>query len=479
MQGRKENQNKLFYSVTLDRLVPVDHPVRRIAEVLDLSFLYKETREYYSHEGKPSIDPVVLFKLYLLGYFFGIQSERRLFREVQVNLAYRWYLGYDLDEELPDHSVMTKSRYRFPVEVFERLFKRIVQLCKEKGLISGEYQFVDSSIVQADASRESYRAKLKVEQEYLNELSQADDRQPAFEGRVFDGNLDPEQMGKRRRRKKKNDHLQSSTDPDAELISRTGKGSSIPSYKAHLCVDRKRRVILAVDGSKSSDDDMSKVHSLFTNSLFAAGKKPKTVVADSHYGGIEALKYYQDQNVKTCITPRISDNLGGRFRNTDFTVIENGAEVECPAGHRAQRKTSTGNRTQFRWPPRLCNACPLKTQCTTSSHGRVVGFYKGPYFDRARTLVASAEGKKLLRARQIIVEGVIGEAKNLHLLKRCRYRGLERFRLQLFLTASAINLKRLLKAGGKTIGTAANAASRCIDTHFQVSNVFLGQPSRV
>ena len=168
MQGRRDNESKLFYSVTLSRLVPVDHPVRRISEVLDLSFLYTETRQYYSHEGKPSVDPVVLFKLYLIGYFFGIPSERRLFREVQVNLAYRWYLGYDLDEEIPDHSVMTKSRYRFPVEVFERLFKRIIQLCKEKGLISGDYHFVDSSIVQADASRESFRPKLKGEQEYLN-----------------------------------------------------------------------------------------------------------------------------------------------------------------------------------------------------------------------------------------------------------------------------------------------------------------------
>jgi len=126
MQGRKEKQQKLFYSASIERLVPQDHPVRRIQEVLDLRFLYKDTREYYSHEGKPSIDPVVLFKLYVLGYFFGIPSERRLFREVQVNLAYRWYLGYDLDEPIPDHSIMTKSRYRFPPAVFERLFKHMI-----------------------------------------------------------------------------------------------------------------------------------------------------------------------------------------------------------------------------------------------------------------------------------------------------------------------------------------------------------------
>lgn len=475
MQGRKDNESKLFYSVTLSRLVPVDHPVRRISEVLDLSFLYTETRQYYSHEGKPSVDPVVLFKLYLIGYFFGIPSERRLFREVQVNLAYRWYLGYDLDEEIPDHSVMTKSRYQFPVEVFERLFKRIIQLCKEKGLISGDYHFVDSSIVQADASRESFRPKLKGEQEYLNGLSQAEDPKPTIQGHIFDGNLDPEKMGKRRRRDKKNDRLESSTDPEAELISRPGKGSSIPSYKAHFSVDRKARVILAVDGSKASDDDMSKVHSLFTSSLFAAGKKPKIIVADSHYGGIEALKYYQDQNVQTCINPRIPDNLEGRFRNTAFTVIQGGEQMECPAGHRGKKQTDNLYRFQFHWPRGLCNTCELKTQCTQSINGRIVSFYKGPYFDQARSLVASEKGKRLLRARQIIVEGVIGEAKNLHLLKRCRYRSLDRFRVQLFLTASALNLKRLLKMAGKKIGTAANAASGYVHTLLSGSNPLVPQ----
>ena len=115
--------------------------------------------------------------------------------------------------------------------------------------------------------------------------------------------------------------------------------------------------------------------------------------------------------------------------------------MQCPAGHRVERQTNDLYRLQFQWPEALCNACQLKAQCTRSSHGRIVSFYKGHYFDRARSLATSDKGKKLLRARQIIVEGVSGEAKNLHLLKRCRYRSLERFRVQLFLTASAVNLR--------------------------------------
>lgn len=463
MQGKKEEQQKLFYTIGLDRLVPADHPVRKIKDVLDLRFLYGETREYYSTEGKPSIDPVVLFKLYLLGYLFGIPSERRLFREVQVNLAYRWYLGYDLDEPVPDHSIMTKSRHRFSSAVFERVFKHIVRLCREKGLISGDYYFLDSSIVRADASKESFRTKLRTEKEYLEELQDGEKPRNNFRGHIFDGKVDPEKMGKRRRKAKKNDRLKSSSDPDAELMSRNGS-SSLPSYKAHFCVDRRRRVILSVDGSKASDDDLTKVHTLFTNSMFVAGKAPHTVVADSHYGGIEALKYFQDQGIQTCINPRIHDNSEGRFRNTDFKVIEEGEELECPAGHRARRQTNNIFRIQFHWPKHLCNTCALKERCTRTNHGRLVSFYKGKYFATAQTLAQSQTGRKLLRARQIIVEGVIGEAKNFHLLSRCRYRRLHRFRIQLFLTAAAINLKRLMKDRSKKVGSCAIAAAAPIVT---------------
>ncbi len=143
-------------------------------------------------------------------------------------------------------------------------------------------------------------------------------------------------MGKRRRKAKKNDRLMSLTDPDAEPVSRGGS-SSLPACKAYFCVDRRRRVILSIDGSKATEDDLTKVDTLFTESMFAVGKKPHTVVADSHYGGIEDLKYFQDQNIQTCINPRIHDNSEGRFRNTDFKMIVNGQEMECPAGHRVQK----------------------------------------------------------------------------------------------------------------------------------------------
>jgi len=150
-----------------------------------------------------------LFKLYILGYFFGVPSERRLLKEVEVNLACRWYLGYDLDEEIPDHSIMTKSRYRFPKEVFSRLFKKIIRLCKEEGLISGDYYFMDSTIVRADASKESFRRKLLVEEKYLEGLDQVGKRDVEFRGYIFDGEVNTEKMGRRRDRRKRSDEIYS------------------------------------------------------------------------------------------------------------------------------------------------------------------------------------------------------------------------------------------------------------------------------
>jgi len=137
MQGQKRFSPKLFYNVNLEDLVPQDHILRRFESLLSLEFLYEETRAYYSHTGQPSVDPVVLFKMMLLGYLFGISSERKLAGEIRVNLAYRWYLGYDLDEATPNHSVLSKAWACFPETVFARFFSRVVKRCRGSEVSGG------------------------------------------------------------------------------------------------------------------------------------------------------------------------------------------------------------------------------------------------------------------------------------------------------------------------------------------------------
>ncbi len=152
--GQREFGPKLYYQFSLERLIPDDHLLRRIAERVDFSFIRRLCRPYYSHTGQPSVDPVVLFKLLLVGYLYGITSERRLAEEVRLNLAYRWFLGYDLDESTPDHSVLSKLRARLPAEVFEGFFQRSIELCREVGLLTEGPVYVDSTLIRGGRRRQ-------------------------------------------------------------------------------------------------------------------------------------------------------------------------------------------------------------------------------------------------------------------------------------------------------------------------------------
>ena len=176
MMGSKAVEPKLYLSFSLDANVPPSHLVRRLAAAIDFNFVRGLVRRRYSHTGQPSVDPVVLFKLWLLGYLFNITSERRLCEEAGLNLAWRWFLGYELDEPIPDHSVLSKARRRFGVRVYEKFFEHIVRLCEAAGLVEGDVLFVDSTLIKANASPSGLRSRSLVQQRiakpaaFLNEL---------------------------------------------------------------------------------------------------------------------------------------------------------------------------------------------------------------------------------------------------------------------------------------------------------------------
>jgi transposase len=159
MMGKKDFKPRIFYRLSLEKMVPQDHLVRALEEILDINFIRGLCRKYYSHTGQPSVDPIVLFKMMLLGYLFGITSERKLAEECTVNLAFRWYLGYDLDEATPNHSVISKARRRFGKKVFEEFFRKVLGICVEKGLVKGEKIFADGTLIKANASLKSLVAR--------------------------------------------------------------------------------------------------------------------------------------------------------------------------------------------------------------------------------------------------------------------------------------------------------------------------------
>src|SRR5215210_4145891 len=177
MMGRKALAGKLFYQVSLEELVPAGHLLRRVADAVDFGVARRLTSRFYSHTGQPSVDPVVLFKMALLGYLYGLPSERRLIEEIRLNLAYRWFIGYDLDEAIPDHSVLSKARRRFGPTIYEAFFTEVVRQCERAGLIRGDRLFLDSTLVAAHAdlgrvgSRELFR-QLSAASEHVADLCQ-------------------------------------------------------------------------------------------------------------------------------------------------------------------------------------------------------------------------------------------------------------------------------------------------------------------
>lgn len=443
MQGCKQFEPQLFYQISLEDLVPKEHLVRRLAEVLDFSWVRSTTASQYSHTGRPSIDPVVVAKLLLLGYLYNIDSERQLMREVQVNLAYRWYLGYDLDEEIPDHSILSKARRRFGLEFFERLFEFTLGCCQDAGLVRGENVLMDSTIVEANASLDSLTTLRYRPVEYWEQLEQRAEVQTDSED--SDGRLGQ----KRSRPDRTCDRKYSRTDPDASLYSRRGKESKL-AYKTHFMADASKGVITAVSATAASEDDTAVVPELIEQHERHCGR-PRRAVGDHLYGSQDCLQHLQDKGIETVIRPRKGGNSHGGLDKSDFRYDAKEDVYRCPVGEvlRRRRRQRKDGKAFYSAAPEACGSCELRSQCVRSKSPnavRQVTRFDTPYVERAQDACGSTKGKRLLTLRQTCMEGLFGQAKTQHGLARARWRGLVKMRMQALLTAMVINVKKLLQA---------------------------------
>ena len=500
MQGRKNIEPQLFYQISLEQLVPQDHVVRRLDQVLNLNWVRQATADYYPPRGRPSLDPVVIAKLLVLGYLFNLPSERQLMRDVQVNLAYRWYLGYDLDEAIPHHSDLSKARRRFGPAFSEKLFAYILGRCQEMGLVEGQTVFVDSTIVKANASLDSVTTVLHYRPaQYWEQLEQSDgaeagaetspsqpdpddaeptalspaspskasepatedsakspaDKQPVLKEVTPSSGVDSAQgpsksMGhKRPRRQRRCDQRRSKTDPEASLYHRPGKEAKI-AYKAHFMADASEGVVTAVTATAACEDDTAAIPALLDRHRLQC-PRPQEVVADHLYGSQDCLGYFQSRGIDTVIHPRQGGNKHGGFSKQDFDYDAQQDVYHCPGGQvlsrrRHQRKD---DKVFYSAEPEVCGACSLRAQCVGSKKPqgvRQVTRYDNHYIERAEAACRSRRGRGLLKNRQTCIEGLFGQGKNFHGLGRAHWRGRVKMRVQALLTASILNLKKLLKA---------------------------------
>jgi transposase len=471
-------------AVSLEDLVPPDHFYRHLEATLDLGFVRDWTREFYAARGRPSIDPVVFFKLQLVMFFEGIRSERQLIETARLHLAHRWYLGYALDEELPDHSSLTRIRQRLGVDIFQRFFEKIVDLCQVAGLVWGRELYFDATKVEANAGIPSlvprfyYEAKAHVANLFVNQgiaalgegggLALSDElldrivRLPVEPARdssstkadspwrlLEERRLDPDRPSHRGYRRT-SDFRVSPTDPDASPM--WDWGAIRLGYHDHYVVDGgKRRIILAALVTPADVMESQTMRDLLWRVCFRWKIWPHHVTGDAKYGTIENIVAIEDAGIRAFVPLTDFEHRTKLFGRGVFTYDAGRDQYCCPQGHplpRARSKRTEGV-VVYRADSAICNACPVKAKCTTSDRGRTIqrSIYED-YLEKVRGYHATEAYKKAIRKRQVWVEPMFAEAKEWHGLRRLRLRGLTNANIQGLLVASGQNLKRFLSATG-------------------------------
>jgi transposase len=465
MLGQRDLDSKLYYyHLSLDRLVPQDHLLRRIAAAVDFSFVRPLCRPYYSHTGQPSVDPVVIFKMLLIGYLYGITSERRLAEEVSLHLGYRWFLSYDFDVPTPDHSVLSKARARFGNAVFEEFFRQSIELCRRAGLLAEGPVYVDSTLIRAGASMDSLTRRQDLLQpplsvrEYLSRLDREsdtpDDDPPSDSSPGGDGPSPSEQS----RRLRPNQELVSRTDPEATLIDRPDFGRHL-AYKAHLAVGGQRgQVITAAVATTGAAADEHLLPEVLWEHRRLSGLGVPEIVADAKYGTTFNFLYLGRLGIPTFIPiTRFGNMRKDIWGREHFRWLPEEDAYLCPADQKLRRHTNVRgtNRVQYRAPTGSCAPCPFRAQCSPSGRDRT--FHRSwaqEFVDADEARLASPLGKQRLVERQVYVEGAFGLAKELHGLRRTRFKGRRRVQIQLWLTAAAMNIKKAVRSMRASPGTA-------------------------
>jgi transposase len=447
MMGRKAgNQDRLFYSFNLEDHIPQNHLLRGIDQCLDLSELRQQLADYYSHTGRPSIDPELMIRMLIVGYSYGIRSERRLCEEVHLNLAYRWFCRLGLEDEVPDHSTFSKNRHgRFRERgTFRWLFDEVVRRCMAAGLVKGEGFAVDASIIAADASGPRGIAKGE----------DIDWTNPALNTRAvreYLEALDEEALAETLPRRI------SLTDPQSSWTGATGDQPFF-AYSTNYLIDTDHGVILDVAATpvnRTAEVDSTKV--MIQRVEDRLGLKPKRLIGDTAYGAAPMLAWLVEEKG---IEPHVpvwdkTERKDGTFQRDDFQWREEADEYRCPEGHalRSNWRPFKNIRTHitkadtiiYRSRQSDCAACPMKRRCCPNTPFRKIArsIHENSR-DVARRIATTPEYQRSRRERKK-VEVLFAHLKRILKLDRLRLRGFTGATDEFTLAATVQNLRRMAK----------------------------------
>ena len=440
----QQSEPKLFhYGLNLEKRVRANNPLRAIKRVVDFSFVRARVAAHYGTAGHQSEDPIVIMKLMLLLFMDDVESERELMRIVAERLDYLWFLDFDLDEEVPNHSVLSKARKRWGGVVFEELFVKTVQQCVEAGLVDGDKIHMDGSLIDADASRDSVRTGPPALIESLR-------RAYLRESQKLEEPEDPDKDGNRKR--VPTTAMVSSTDPEADVVRKGRMDGARPRYKNHRAVDNQCGVITAVETTSGAVNENQKLTALRQQHEANTGEKVGTIVADSQYGTNENFAACQQQKIRSHMkdlraTYSNDAPTRGIFRESEFRFDEQTRTYICPAGERLKRSTIDRQYEVFRSTARICRKCPLQSRCIKSKHAvRTIKRHLAQIaIERARAESHSGWARQDRRRRKHLMEGSFADAANHHGFKRSRWRRLLNQKIQDHLIAACQNIRIFMR----------------------------------
>lgn len=423
MQGINHYQPQLFVYVNLEDLIPQKHILRKIDKIFDLSFVRKLTAKYYcSTNGRPSIDPELFFRMILVGYIFGIKHDRRLCEDITCNIAYRWYCKLNLDDNVPDHSSLSKIRDRYGEDVFKEFFDEVIEICKKYGLVKGEKIITDSTLIEANASIDSMEA-----------ISTKENKEDIH----F-------------KEKLSNKTHKSKSDPDSSLAQKRGQARKL-RYKVHTCIDGDSRVILdnklttgCLHESNIFIDQIEKIKRKYNLPI-------EEVIADRAYGSADNLLTLKKQGITTFI-PLFSTRVGkiSDMENYDFRYDQQKDVYICPRGKHLTRREQNKNWVVYRSKSKDCNECSEKDACIAPKSNKGYNLRKimrsiyQNFYEKEKSRMKEKAFIEKLQERMWKIEGIIAEAKQFHCLARAKYRGLKKVQIQSYMIGATQNLKRVL-----------------------------------
>jgi transposase len=456
MNGEKQHQFMFF---NLENFIPENHLLRVIQQQVDFSFIYDKVKDLYSPIGRKSIDPVLLMKMLLLGYLYGIPSERKLEEEVNMNLGYRWFLGLDLADSVPDHSTLSQNRRRRfkNSTVFQEIFDHIVSLCVRKGLVTGELVVMDSTHIKASASLQKVE-KITVDQtpsEYLLVLEQEVQRlerqrqeERETEGKKKCGN--PKQ--KKETQTEAKEISQSRTDSESGLMNRPKKPIGF-HYLGHTSVDTKHGIITDIHVTPGNVND----HEPFIRRLAIQQEKfgidIKQVGADKGYDCAVVHHELEKLKIVGYISPIIKESSIESIGDKPFNYHSDSDTYQCPAGKLLRFTHVEGDGLKVAYSmmyaakTKDCKACPLRDQCfgATKPYRKIRRTLFHQSLERNKKRAETIEYKKVIRLRSIWCEGTFGILKQVHNLTKTYKRGIRNAFEHCLLSALALNIKRMIR----------------------------------